>query len=430
MPHVGTAGHSVQRASVFFDNSTRYLESGIKLTQAYTIPYARPALTQSRVRERGGEKEDGVRLGWYEARLMLACWANTSVPLPGRIRPHVATLNLTENCQSRCVMCDYWRTKTSNAIDEARARSLVDEIRSLGVGTLRFLGGEPLLRKDLFSVLEHTRRLGFDRIVLATNGLLLDRFADEINRSCVTNLTVSVDGIGDNNDRIRGIPGHFDRVLSNLRLIKRKRIKLATLVTSTLAQDINALIDLCRARGYLLDLNLPSFDLPYTDSHRTHRNLAQIWPSPDDVHAILEAMVGAGFLTESLATGCHEYLVDRRYPIRHCVQGYFALLIRANGDVTLGCYEQHPVGNVLSETLPEIMASMRRHEEAKAMFQLECGRCVCGWAISHVFRHPISNVGYALKRVATREAPVPTRSKRSSHMRPRAPDHDPVAAAD
>ncbi len=215
---------------------------------------------------------------------------------PKHLKPHVATVNLTENCQSRCRMCDYWRTSNPSPITQERAETLVEELRQLGVGTLRFLGGEPLLRRDLFAVLEHAAPLGFERIILATNGLLLDRFAGEVNRSCITNLTVSIDDLADTNNAIRGVPGYFDRVLRNLTLIQDKRIKLATLLTNQLASDIHGLIQICKSRNYLLDVNLPSFDLPYASSSAAREGIHALWPTEKDVERVLQALVEAGYL--------------------------------------------------------------------------------------------------------------------------------------
>lgn len=340
-----------------------------------------------------------MRVGLYEARLMLSAVAKTTASLPAVIRPHVATVNLTENCQCRCIMCDYWKTSARSPISEERAKTLVDEVRTVGVRTLRLLGGEPLLRKDLFSVLRHAAPLGFTRVVLATNGLLLDRFAEDVNNSCITNLTVSVDGLAENNDVIRGVPGYFDCVMNNLALIRGKRIKLGALFTSRLAEDIHGLIDLCQKRGYSFDVNLPSFDLPYAISEEAQHSVSELWPTPNQVELILDAMIEAGFVTNSLADACREYLVNRRYPFKRCLHGFVSLLIRANGDLTLGCYEKEPVGNVIQESIPEILGSAFAHAEAKSMFRLECNRCICGWQVSHVLAHPGSNVRYVRSRL-------------------------------
>ena len=78
--------------------------------------------------------------------------------LPKEIHPLSLHLKLTENCQARCVSCDYWKTRWKDEITTERAVRLIDEVVDLGIGTLRLTGGEPLIRKDLFEVLERSRR--------------------------------------------------------------------------------------------------------------------------------------------------------------------------------------------------------------------------------------------------------------------------------
>lgn len=354
-----------------------------------------------------------MRLGLYEARLLVSAVIGRTTVLPERLAPHVATINLTENCQSRCRMCDYWRASKPAPISRERAESLLEELRDVGITTLRLLGGEPLLRKDLFSILDHAATLGFERVVLATNGLLLDRFAADVNQSCVTNLTVSVDGLASTHDAIRGIDGYFDRVLRNLALVRGKRIKLAVLISKYLVRDVHGLIEICRRMGYVLDVNPPSFDLPYASSAEAHNFIQDLWPSEEDTDAILGAIVDAGFLTRSLAEGCRRYLVDREYPLDHCLHGFLSLLIRANGDVTLGCYDKKSLGNVLRSPLPAILRASSSRSEAGSMFRLECERCVCGWAVSHVFAHPLPNLAYARGRLD----PRPPKNARGGQVR-------------
>jgi molybdenum cofactor biosynthesis enzyme MoaA len=114
-------------------------------------------------------------------------------------------VKLTENCQARCVSCDYWKTRWKDGINTDRAIALVNEIDELGIRSLRFTGGEPLIRKDFFAFLKRSRADHFKRIIIQTNGLLLKRFYEQVNDSPITNVNVSIDGMRDSNDRIRGI---------------------------------------------------------------------------------------------------------------------------------------------------------------------------------------------------------------------------------
>jgi cyclic pyranopterin phosphate synthase len=130
-------------------------------------------------------------LNGYEARLWLA--ANVSDRLAPRvIRPADASIKLTENCQARCVTCDYWKTRWTDHISAEAAIALVRRLGDIGITTLRFTGGEPLLRRDFFSILAGIDPSPFGTIGLQTNGLLLNRLAGPINDSPITHVTVSL----------------------------------------------------------------------------------------------------------------------------------------------------------------------------------------------------------------------------------------------
>ena len=131
-------------------------------------------------------------LNAYEARLWLA--ANVSDRLAPRvIRPTDASIKLTENCQARCVTCDYWKTRWTDHISAEAAIALVRRLGDIGITTLRFTGGEPLLRRDFFSILAEIDPSPFGTIGLQTNGLLLTRLAGPINDSPITHVTVSLE---------------------------------------------------------------------------------------------------------------------------------------------------------------------------------------------------------------------------------------------
>src|SRR5262249_47457737 len=127
--------------------------------------------------------------------------------LPATIRPLSAHIKLTENCQAKCISCDYWKSRWQDVIDTERAVELLNEMHALATRVLRITGGEPLLRKDLFHILKTANSSRFKRIVIQTNGLLIKKLHKDINASPITNVSVSIDGLKHTNDLIRGIRG-------------------------------------------------------------------------------------------------------------------------------------------------------------------------------------------------------------------------------
>jgi len=146
--------------------------------------------------------------------------------------------SLQKNCQAGCISCDYWKSRWQDRISTDRAVELVNEIGAAGIGTLRLTGGEPLLRRDLFEILEKANAASFKHIILQTNGLLLKKLHKEVNDSPITKVAVSIDGLKESNDLIRGIQGYFDLGIEGLRLLRNKKIAFSVTLNRLSAEEL------------------------------------------------------------------------------------------------------------------------------------------------------------------------------------------------
>lgn len=314
----------------------------------------------------------------YQARLWLASNITPRMA-PPRVRPTDASIKLTENCQARCVTCDYWKHRWHDHIDTETAIRLVDRLGQLGVTTLRFTGGEPLLRRDFFDILDGFDSTPFSTIGIQTNGLLLRRMADKINNSPITHVSVSLDAAGDRNDEIRGVRGYFDRALAGLRLLQNKTPIIAMTLNQVGAEDLETLIDNAQELGGYLACNLPDNRLYFLQD----ADLAGLWPdeaTSDGIVNTLAQRLGAQFTRYEL-----DYI--RRYlrqgsPSLHevnppCVLGYTTIYIASDGAVRSGCYVLHPLGNVLENDISDILDSTDYRNRAQSMLRLECPGCAC-----------------------------------------------------
>ncbi|MGH3501421.1 MAG: radical SAM/SPASM domain-containing protein [Nocardioidaceae bacterium] len=316
--------------------------------------------------------------GRYQARLWLA--SNVSPRLaPRRVRPSDASIKLTENCQARCVTCDYWKHHATDHIDADAAVRLIARLGELGVTTLRFTGGEPLLRRDFFDILHAIDPGPFTTIGMQTNGLLLRRFAEKINASPITHVSVSVDAVGDRNDEIRGIRGYFKRAITGLNLLKDKTRIIAMTLNQVGADDLEALIDHVEDLGGYLACNLPDNRLYFLHD----AELAGLWPDERTSARIVETLAGR------LGTQFTHY--ERDYILRYlrqgspslreanppCVLGYTTVYIASDGSVRSGCYVLPPLGNILERDIADILDAPDYRRRAQAMLRLECPGCAC-----------------------------------------------------
>lgn len=107
-------------------------------------------------------------------------------------------LSLTERCNLRCTYCMPaegvpLRPKTDILTFEEIVR-LSKLFASLGINKIRLTGGEPLVRKDVESLVRGIARIpGIEQLAITTNGILLEQKIDKLKAAGVTHLNISLD---------------------------------------------------------------------------------------------------------------------------------------------------------------------------------------------------------------------------------------------
>ncbi len=160
---------------------------------------------------------------------------------------------ITGNCNLRCSHCfvpaeDHVPTQIGPSdllrVAEALVRS--------NVLVVRISGGEPMRHPALEEILE-TLKSTPRHIKLLTNGTVVNDRAVALVARHVDSLSVSLDGASPAaHDRIRGVPGAFERTIAGLRRLRSEtsaRINVTTSVFRDNLDEIAPIIDLCLAIG-------------------------------------------------------------------------------------------------------------------------------------------------------------------------------------
>ena len=113
-------------------------------------------------------------------------------------------ISVTDRCNLRCTYCmpseifgpEFPFLPRSEILTFEEITTIVDVARSMGVRKVRITGGEPLLRRDLPHLIRMIRDLSPDLdLALTTNGVLLARQLDELQRAGLSRVTVSLDAL-------------------------------------------------------------------------------------------------------------------------------------------------------------------------------------------------------------------------------------------
>ncbi|MDH4239303.1 MAG: radical SAM protein [Phycisphaerae bacterium] len=167
------------------------------------------------------------------------------VPKNASDRRPIVVWNITRACNLKCVHCynDSGACKADDEVSTDEAKVVLDDLVQFGVPSVLFSGGEPLMRPDLFELIEYARGQGM-RTVISTNGTLITtEKAKQLKQYGVSYVGISLDGIGDINDKFRGVSGAFDRAVNGIKNCQDAdvRIGLRLTLTKKNVQDLEGL---------------------------------------------------------------------------------------------------------------------------------------------------------------------------------------------
>jgi 12,18-didecarboxysiroheme deacetylase len=140
----------------------------------------------------------------------------------------VVVWNVGQRCNLRCVHCySHSRDREyKGELSTGEAKIFIDDIASFGSPVILFSGGEPLMRPDIFELIEYAKGRGM-RAVLSTNGTLITaETASKLKELGLSYVGISLDGLRDTHDRFRCVKGSFDMAMKGLRNCQRAGIKV------------------------------------------------------------------------------------------------------------------------------------------------------------------------------------------------------------
>lgn len=160
----------------------------------------------------------------------------------------VVVWNSTRTCNLKCIHC-YSSSESKRYEGElttGEALRFIDDLAEFKVPVILFSGGEPLLRKDLIKLASYAKRKGI-RSTISTNGTLLGlESAMYLRNLGIGYIGISLDGIGENNDRFRGRRGAFEAALDGIRscIAIGQRVGLRFTINRHNYKDLNDIFDL------------------------------------------------------------------------------------------------------------------------------------------------------------------------------------------
>ena len=148
-------------------------------------------------------------------------------------------LDVTYRCNERCIHC-YLEHDDHGEMSTAEIKDVLDQLAAAGTFFLTLSGGEVLMRRDFFEILEHARRLLFN-VKIKTNGVMIRRQeALRMRELGVEQVQISIYSCRPEiHDAITKLPGSLKRSVEAIRFLKSQGLKVTianVLMTANLGE--------------------------------------------------------------------------------------------------------------------------------------------------------------------------------------------------
>lgn len=155
-------------------------------------------------------------------------------------------ISLTDACNMRCSYCmplsTYHGTKSNKLMSADEIFNLASIFVQNGITKIRLTGGEPLLRKDFDSILEKLASLPVN-IGLTTNGLLLDKHFDNLQKYGVKHINISLDSLDAEEFKRITHTGQLEKIMRHINYLLELQIQVK--INLVMLKNVNehAIID-------------------------------------------------------------------------------------------------------------------------------------------------------------------------------------------
>lgn len=203
---------------------------------------------------------------------------------------------------------------------------------------LNVTGGEPLLREDLFDVMDYAHNtLGF-KWGITTNGLLMDeKVIDQMKQTGMSTMSISLDGLEKSHDKFRGIDGAYSKTIANIKKLQQNKFLNCFQITTVVNKlNIEQLEDLYKL---MQDLEVDSWRVVNMDPIGRAIDNSELDLDKNDYitlfNFIKEKRKKSNF---EVTYGCSHFLgMKRENTVRNnpffCFSGFNTASILYNGDI-------------------------------------------------------------------------------------------------
>jgi len=269
------------------------------------------------------------------------------------LRGNAKKINIavTDRCNLKCSICAIWQKPQSK---ELTLDDFTQFFKKTNWHWMGFTGGEPFLRNDLLSIIEsamiNCKQL--HTISMVTNGYLTEKIVNTVSEllsmgsASSLYLSISLDGVEDQHDRLRGVKGSFENAMMTFNELKKISEYGFKVHFEYTVSKLN--------QGKLMDtitaLNLTPNDFIVTMAQNSNFYYNQNHPVTPDIEILRKDI--ADFLGSYRLNSIHDYaqklfltyfLNYKRIP---CVGGLNSFFMDAQGKIHSCIFDPNLLGSM------------------------------------------------------------------------------------
>ncbi|MFA4853732.1 MAG: radical SAM protein [Candidatus Omnitrophota bacterium] len=288
------------------------------------------------------------------------------------VEPDMLQLMVTSRCQLQCKMCNVWKQRFQEEAGAEDIKRFIDEALSMGIKTIYFTGGEALLRKDIFELIDYAARPGIVTTINTNGGFINEETAEKIVRSRLRNISFSIDGASPKTHNFFRGEGIFEKAMRSIEYLnyyKKKYgrgrnsedrvldIAMVSVIMKKNMEELPALADLARKIGCCYIAFQPlvnNGDLPAPLENN------ELWIEEKDIPR-LQQIFDILIAKKRQFSGFMHIDIMPEKTIKHfrgegfentCFAGFNRIFVNPQGDMSFVCLQSF--GNIKKDSLKQL----------------------------------------------------------------------------
>ncbi len=275
------------------------------------------------------------------------------------------TVIVTYRCNARCNMCNRYKAPSKREEEIS-----VETIRKLPeMYFTNITGGEPFIREDLKEIVRELYKKS-ERIVISTNGFFTDRIVDLCKEFPQIGIRISIEGLEQTNNEIRGLEDGFNRGYSTLKKLREMGmtdVGFGMTVQDRNAKDLVALYDLSDEMGMEFATASLHNSFYFVESNNIiHDRLMVAQNFENLVNRLLKSWSPKKWFRAYFNHGLINYIFSQKR-LLPCDMSFDTFFIDPFGDVMPcnGTKDKEVMGNLNEQSWDELWASPEAEEVRK-----------------------------------------------------------------